>query len=207
MINLLYEKFPDCIQADGLTYPVRTDFRIWLKFSDILSDKKMLTEQELAAALMSVFTKPVLRFSGSLIDSIFGFYHADLLDYPRESDEDDEKNAPGGAKPPVFDWKIDARYLLGDFRHFYHIDLISADYLHWFEFRALFDALPDDSHCMKRIAYRSADLSQIKNDAEKKRIRKIKRAIALPSQNFTRLLLSILCHRTAHVLFRFLSSD
>lgn len=176
MINLLYDKFPDSIQADNLTYPIRTDFRVWLKFADMLSQK--LTEQELVSALMSVFVRPVLQFSAPLTEGVFSFYHADLLEYQRE--EDDGTSTPNKAKPPVFDWKMDARYILGDFLHYYQLDLISVGYLHWFAFRALFDALPDDSHCMKRIAYRGADLNQIKNDAERKRIRKIKRAIALP---------------------------
>jgi len=180
MINLLYDGFPDTIQADGLTYPVRTDFRVWLRFADILTDRKHLTKQDAVTALMSVFARPVMYFSENLIDSIFDFYHADLLDYHPDDDEDDEPPPPKQERPPVFDWKIDARYILGDFRYFYQLDLISVEYLHWFKFKALFDSLPEESHCMERIAYRSADLNQIKNDAEKKRIRKIKRAIALP---------------------------
>ena len=41
-------------------------------------------------------------------------------------------------------------------------------------------ALPDDSVCQKRIAYRSADISKIKDDAERHRIMEIQRRIAIP---------------------------
>ncbi|MBP0975818.1 MAG: hypothetical protein J6P20_07125, partial [Oscillospiraceae bacterium] len=41
-------------------------------------------------------------------------------------------------------------------------------------------ALPDDSQCMKRIAYRSVNLSEIKDKRERTRIAKIQRQIALP---------------------------
>lgn len=177
MINLLYELFPESIEADGKCYPVQTDFRIWLKFADILQEHK--SDREVLTALMSVFRNPVMQFPADLINAVFSFYRADNLNFIREIDED-ENPYQEESKPPVFDWKIDARYILGDFWRFYQMDLISIEHLHWWKFRALFDALPEDSQCMKRIAYRGADLSQIKNEAEKTRIRKIKQALALP---------------------------
>lgn len=179
MLNVLYDKFPDSVQADGKIYPVRTDFRVWLKFADILSDKKLPPEQA-GSAFLSVFRSPIRQFSEPLLDAVFDFLKADALYYHSEFAEDSpEKIPPGGASAPVFDWKFDSRFLLGDFLHFYHIDLTAVESLHWFKFRALFDALPENSVCMKRIAYRSADLSQF-SESEKKRIRKIKRAVAVP---------------------------
>lgn len=178
MINLLYESFPESIEADRKCYPVRTDFRIWLKFADDLHDQN--SDQELLAALTSLFTDQITCFSADLINEIFNFYRADGLNFKREFNDEEDDQADAIEKPPVFDWKIDARYVLGDFRRFYQIDLTAVEHLHWWKFRALFDALPDNSQCMKRIAYRGADLSQIKNEAEKTRIRKIKQALALP---------------------------
>jgi hypothetical protein len=79
----------------------------------------------------------------------------------------------------VFDWKYDAKYLLADFRRYYGIDLLTAE-MHWWEFRSLFAALPDDSLCQKRIAYRSADLSRIKDSKRRAEIARIQQQIALP---------------------------
>ncbi len=182
MLNVLYEPFPDSVRADGRTYPVQTDFRVWLRLSDQLADRNLSPEQT-AAALLRVFRSPVRQFPESLLDAVFAFLGAEDLYYhddedPENPEELPEKIPPGG--PPLFDWKFDSRFILGDFLRFYQLDLLTVDFLHWFAFRALFDALPEDSLCMKRIAWRSADLSQIRNHDEKRRILKLKRAVAIP---------------------------
>ncbi len=172
MIHLLCDPFPESIHADGLSYPVQTDFRVWLKFAELLENP----EQNAAAILQSVFRFPVRGFSEPLIDAVFSFYHADSLYYQ----PDNRKEKDSRKERPLFEWKFDARFILGDFRRFYQLDLLHVDYLHWFAFIALFQTLPEESHCMKRIALRSADLTKIKNKEEKRRIRKLKRLVALP---------------------------
>lgn len=181
MINPLYEELPESVEADGRSYDVVTDFREWLCFADMLADKELSPEDKVYL-LTEWLTEPPEKITPELVNAVFGFYRADgLKPEPPERGEDeetDEKEQP--KRPPVFDWKYDSAFILGDFRRYYGIDLLSAEYMHWWEFRCLFDALPDDSQCRKRIDYRSVDLSQIKNEAERKRIARIQRQIALP---------------------------
>lgn len=181
MINALYEPFPEEIEANGITYPIVTDFREWFCFADMLADRKLSPEDKVYL-LTKWLTEPPDKITSELVNAVFGFYRADgLKPDPPEYDEDEEADEQEHSKrPPVFDWKYDARFLIGDFRRYYGIDLLSVEYMHWWEFRCLFDALPDDSQCRKRIDYRSVDLSQIKNEAERKRIARIQRQIALP---------------------------
>ena len=176
MIHLLCEPLPDSVTADGNTYPVRTDFRIWLKFEDMLQNQEKFSP---FVIIQSVLAKGVPNVSEALIDALYAFYHAEQLAYHDDEAGEMQAETPQ-RKSLLFDWKFDAKFVLGDFRHCYQIDLITIEYLHWFEFCALFDALPEDARCMKRIAYRSADLNQIKDQNEKKRIRKLKRAVAIP---------------------------
>lgn len=181
MINALYEPFPEEIRADGVSYPIETDCREWFRFGDMLADQELTKEEKLYLMTEWLYEAPE-EITSELVNAVFGFYRADGLkpDIP-EFDEDEEPEENDQLKrPPVFDWKYDAAFILGDFRRFYGIDLLSVEYMHWWEFRCLFDALPDDSQCRKRIGYRSADLSQIKNEAERKRIATIQRQIALP---------------------------
>ena len=177
MINILYEPFPDSITADGLNFRIQTDFREWLRFADMLADRELTTEEK--AYLCSKWLEPEPEIvTESIVMAMLSFYRADgLHPDPPEPDEEDEPEPP---HPPYFDWKTDAAFLLGDFRHYYGIDLLTVDFLHWYEFRALFEALPDDSTCMKRIAYRSADLSKIRDKNERARIARIQKRIALP---------------------------
>lgn len=181
MINALYEPFPEEIRADGVSYPIETDFREWFRFGDMLADQELTKEEKLYLMTEWLYETPE-EITSELVNAVFGFYRADGLkpDLP-EFDEDEEPEENDQPKhPPVFDWKYDAAFILGDFRRYYGIDLLSIEYMHWWEFRCLFNALPDNSQCRIRIDCRSKDLSQIRNESERKRIAAIQRQIALP---------------------------
>lgn len=177
MINLLYEPLPESITADGEEYPIVTDFREWFRFADMIHDNSLSSEEKLLLMAEWLLEQPEL-ITSELVRAVFDFYGAKLLapDPPNYDGEDEAEQPP---QRPVFDWKYDAKYLLADFRRYYGIDLLTAE-MHWWEFRSLFAALPDDSLCQKRIAYRSADLSQIKDSKRRAEIARIQQLIALP---------------------------
>lgn len=180
MINALYEPFPEDIEADGITYPIATDFREWFCFADMLADQE-LSQEEKIYLMIEWLTEPPEKITAELVNAIFGFYRAERLKPdPPEDDEDEESDEQEQPKrPPVFDWKYDAAFILGDFRRFYNIDLLTAE-MHWWEFLCLFTALPDDSQCKKRIDIRSTDLSKIKDNDRRNQIAAMQRRIALP---------------------------
>lgn len=181
MINALYEPFPEDIESDGITYPIVTDFREWFCFADMLADQE-LSQEEKIYLMTEWLTEPPEKITSELVNAIFGFYRADRLKPdPPEDDEDEESDEQEQPKrPPVFDWKYDAAFIIGDFRRYYGIDLRSVKYMHWWEFRCLFAALPDDSQCQKRIDIRSTDLSKIKDNDRRNKIAAMQRQIALP---------------------------
>lgn len=57
--------------------------------------------------------------------------------------------------------------------------------MHWWEFRCLFQGLPDDTGIKQRIRYRGIDLGSIKDKAERRRIRRIQNEIRLPSEKMS----------------------
>ena len=174
MRNLLCEPLPDAVTAAGQEYPVCTDFRDWIRFAGLLGSKELTNTEKLQTAWLW-FLEPPSVFSEELLRALIGFYRG-AAPQPEKSDPEE----PTIPRPPTFDWTVDAGYVIGDFRRFYGMDLLRIEYLHWWEFRALFEALPDDSCVMKRIAYRGADLSQIKNESERRRVARIQRMLALP---------------------------
>ncbi|MCM1008841.1 MAG: bacteriophage Gp15 family protein [Ruminococcus flavefaciens] len=178
MINALYEPFPEEIEVGGIAYPIVTDFREWFRFADMLADEELEKEEKLYLMTEWLLDVPE-KITSELVKAVFNFYKVDDLK-PDSPEADDEEETEQPKRPPVFDWKYDAAFILGDFRRYYGIDLLSVEYMHWWKFRCLFNALPDDSQCQKRIAYRSTDLSQIKNEAERKRIARIQQQLALP---------------------------
>lgn len=178
MINILYEPFPGTIEADGRQYIIVTDFREWLKYADLIADKTV-PDSVKVYLLAQWADEPPKQITSTFLNALHAFYTADALEYTPPHDEEDEDETPL-PRPPCFDWCIDARYILGDFQQYYSIDLFHVKYLHWWAFKSLFYALPDDSMCMKRVACRARDLSSIKDRAERQRIAENQRRIALP---------------------------
>lgn len=176
MMNLFCEPFPDSVRIGNQNLEIVTDFREWIRFHDLISDTDVPDGLKLHF-LREWFVHPPDFLTESHINALCDFYHADAIDYHRDEEQKKEKPAP---KPPVFDWCIDAKFLISDFRRFYQMDLFSVHYLHWWQFLALFRGLPEESTCQQRIGYRSIQLKDIKDKNEKKRIKKIKNAIALP---------------------------
>ena len=176
MINALYEHFPETVMINGKEYQVLTDFRDWLRFADMLEDKDIPDREKLFMMAQWLEDTPAV-ISKEVVTALCGFYRANELeqDIPEDRDGDTDEIR----RPPVISWKIDAKYIIGDFLRYYGTDLLTAE-MHWWKFRTLLSALPDESQMMKRIAYRSADLSLIKNEAERKRIMRMQQIYALP---------------------------
>ena len=85
----------------------------------------------------------------------------------------------------ILSYLYDSPYVLGAFLQIYGINLRNIDYMHWYEFRTLLDALPEDTPLKKRMSYHAINISSIKDKAEKKRIKDIQRSIALPSRELS----------------------
>lgn len=178
MLNPLYEKFPDSVRISGRKYRIITDFREWIRFADMICDKSLYPEEKLILLSAWFIDKPEV-LTDEAVEALVSFYKAGQLepDVPEDDEEPEEETVIN--TPPVFDWKIDARYIIGDFLRYYRIDLLTAK-MHWWHFRSLLAALPDDSQCKKRMAYRSVNIGDIKDSKERNRIARIQKSIAIP---------------------------
>lgn len=175
MIHLLIDPLPEEIEADGKRFPIVTDFRDWLRFGSMMGDRSLPVMDKLLL-VREWFIKPPCRITAEIVQALRGFYAAGELEYhPRQSSGTED--AP--RCPPTFSWEVDAPFLLGDFRRFYGMDLLRIEYLHWWEFKALFLALPADSRTMDRIHIRSMDLSKVSPE-RRSAIRRAQLQIALP---------------------------
>lgn len=177
-MNLLYEPLPESVVVDGVSYPVVTNFRDWIAFFDMMADDSYSPKDKLMAS-MGWFTKEVPENSLNAWEALLQF--ASCEDSPGNSDEDEtEKDYSQQNSKTCFSWVYDSAYILGAYRQCYGMDLISMPFLHWYEFMALFEALPEDVPLKKRIGYRSINLAQIKDKERRKQIEKIRRNIAIP---------------------------
>ena len=79
----------------------------------------------------------------------------------------------------IYSFEHDDDYIYSAFLTQYHIDLQDIEYLHWWKFKAMFDALRPDCLFSKIVEWRSTDLTQVKDPKEKKFIQEMKQVYRL----------------------------
>lgn len=136
MIDLRTKGLPDTIEVGSSFFKIKTDFREWIKFSEIIKDgKKTLRD------LLFIFEDELTEDIDGVecIEALLDFYKNENLT-PKSSQNSSEV---------LYDYVEDGEYIVGSFMKAYGIDLTSID-MHWHLFKALFISLPDDSY-MKQI--------------------------------------------------------
>lgn len=145
MLDLKQKSLPNALEACGQAFLLNTDFRVWLNYP------RLITEDP--GAFFADWA-PILTLE--VVNQLDLFYNPPR-DVPRSS----------GSGAPLVDWEVDADLIYAAFQQAYGVDLLTAD-LHWHKFKALFDALPDDTLMVKVIQWRGykgsdKDMLELKN--------------------------------------------
>ncbi len=143
---------PETLRIGGREYPVRTDFRDVLQYDRILkADPGDGSRLEEALRLML----------GVLPDDAAGA--VDQLNwFVRCGDGEEKRYRPSpkllgvNCEKPM-DYGLDARLIWSAFRRVYQIDLRQTGYLHWWDFQAMLEELPEDVRLNRVIRYRTID--------------------------------------------------
>ena len=154
MLHPLYDSLPDTVSVQGKPYPVVTDYREWLSFLEMLADETYTAEERVLCAMAWYRARPPCNIAEA--------YQA-LLRYASCADMPHTGRETGkSANTQLLSYTYDGAYIISDFLRFYQIDL-TKDALHWYKFRLLLEALPDESAVKQRVAYRSINLAEIKD--------------------------------------------
>lgn len=145
----LYQAPPETVTVGGAEYPVETDFRFWVDFQSILNSKGH--EQEKAERLAGFMDRLGLPPSKEALDAMLDFYTAESKEKTVASQQ---------ARPMAFDFQQDSEYIYAAFMGAYGIDLTAAQ-LHWWTFKALFKALPEDCELCRIMRYRTIELKDV----------------------------------------------
>lgn len=172
MFNYLIKGYPKEIEIDGTNFSIDTDFRTWIGINEAMLDIS-LDPNVRAYLIMSVFKKSIPRLETTSLKKVANFL--------KGPNQEDSKESAHRKSRYIFSFTYDADYIIGAFQECYGIDLINIDYLHWWHFLALLNALNIQCALKQRMYYRSIRLADIKDKKERNRIRKIQNAIALPS--------------------------
>ena len=159
MIDLRNKGLPTTIEVGGLFYAIKTDFREWIKFGEIIKSPFELYD----LAFLFEGNIPLVDFRQALFD-----FYLNKNATPNYTDISSER---------TIDYVLDGEYIVGSFMSAYGIDLTSVD-MHWHLFKALFVSLPDTSKIIQIMGMRAYKKS---NESYEKVGIKNKQAWKLPS--------------------------
>lgn len=176
-MNLILDGLPEEVEIAGQKVKIVTSFRTGIIFEEMLSDPELSDEDKILTMLELYF--PGIVFDETTIreavELIFWFYRCGA--------DPKQKTTGGGDEgdKPVFSYEYDADYIYAGFMSAYRIDLATHD-LHWWQFRALFRSLPDDTQIMKIIGYRAMKIPAKLPKEQKEHYKRMKRIYALPDR-------------------------
>lgn len=177
-MNLLIDRPPETVWIGGTEYEINSDFRISVLFELLMQDDDVPDTTKIARAFELYFPVfPEGEDPKEIFKAMAWFYRcgrSDKEQRPERSGED------SGNQPKAYSFDYDDEYIYAAFRQQYGIDLAEIEYLHWWEFRAMFKALDEKCAFVKIMGYRTTKITSEMSNTEKAFLRKMKSVHALP---------------------------
>lgn len=169
-MNLLIDQLPVSVSIGDLEWPIRWGYRYWIMFEILMTDPEISEEEKLYHALELCYEElpPDL---GAAKEAILYFYRCGRQGKLKHG------GANGDAR--LYSFEHDASYIYAAFWQQYGIDL-TQEHLHWWQFRALFNALSPDTLFVSIMGWRYARVDAKTSPEERDRLQKLKEQYALP---------------------------
>ena len=160
---------PKTVTVSGKKVPIRTGFRSWLLFDKALASEEIPFAKRLAMAFSAVLVDKELPDDfGALIEALLSFYACGKT---KAFSKNGEKR--------VLSFSHDGDLIYAAFLSQYGVDLTRKN-PHWYAFCAMLSGLSSHQVLSKIITYRSVNLSEIENKAQRKFYQKMKARYRLP---------------------------
>lgn len=175
-MNILTEALPNSVRIGGSEIGINADFRASLSFETMLMEKEGRSEEEIIIQALDLYYddrwKAMPYESGrEAIEKMLWFYRCG---------RPDPKQKKSRLKAPPYSYDYDAPYIYAAFLEQYGVDLQAVNFLHWWKFRAMFDALAENTRIMEVIKIRAIELDGNMNKEQKAYYRKMKKLYELP---------------------------
>lgn len=174
-MNILIDTPPTSVTVCGEELEIDSSFRTGILFESLVNedlDFSIIVD----TALQMYYGENVIFATAEAVqeavEKMLWFYRCGD-EREIESDGDDSTRS--------YSFDYDAEYIYQAFRETYHIDLRTEE-LHWWVFRALFKALPEDCMFMKIVGYRTLKIPQKMDKEQKQFYQKMKKVFRLPAE-------------------------
>lgn len=151
MISLT-KSLPNTLKVNGQAFLIDTHFSTWIRLQNLIKEDIEPGEMVAVAIMMIFDTPPAIEpeTAAQAMEQMGWFYRCG--DDVKEDEPDDDYYT---SRAIPYDYDIDAGLIVAAFQQGYGIDLLADNDMHWWRFRALFDALPEDTLLNKIIGYRT----------------------------------------------------
>jgi hypothetical protein len=179
-MNLLLDKLSTILQQRIGNIEFNTDFRTGILFEMLMQDKNLKKEAKVIQAIRLFYPKPEqITDLEKAVENIIWFYTCGKSEFDK-TPKDNKKVVKKQQEDKIYDYDYDDGYIYSAFIQQYNIDLQKIDYLHWWEFKSMFNSLNKDTKIVEIMGYRAIDLGKIKDKEEKARYKKLKKIYKLP---------------------------
>lgn len=173
-MNLFTDPLPSAVIVAGAEYPVRTDFKTWIRFDSLMTECNLSLPQKIVSVFQLCFIEKTLPPDlEKSFTALFDFYSCFSSAQKSGSDKTD---APAQR---VLSFSHDAPYIYAAVLAQYGVDLIDEN-PHWFKFRAMFEGLTKEHKICDIMGYRTMKLSDVRDAKQRAFYRKMKGIYKLP---------------------------
>lgn len=177
-MNPLTDGLPESIEIDGAHYSIRSDFRVWVQISLLLDSD----EEADPLALLQLCYPKLPHNLEKAFEGLIWFAGAGAV-----SPETKESPAlPKQAAEQGFSFAEDYVSIYAGFLEAYRIDLF-REQLHWWAFRFLMDALPENTLFKRIVQIRTVKITSKMSKSEREYYKKMKEIYALKQGSSERL--------------------
>ena len=171
-MGMLIDEVPTSVLIDGVSYAINWDFRYSVMFETLMLDTSISDEDKLIKALNLYY--PVIPDNiDEAVDKLLWFYQRGHVDTSGKS------KGKGGRGKRVYDYAHDDAYIYSAFREQYGVDL-QDDKIHWWKFKAMFQALSNETEFVKIMGYRGIKITSSMTKSQREFYTEMKRIHALP---------------------------
>ena len=171
-MNMLIDALPSCVRVAGALHPIRTDYRIYIMFEQLLSDDELGKDERIESAVELCYEHPEALPDNidEIVNALLWFYRCGKPEDKRLLKRAEKRREAQQEAPRIYDYDQDAEYIYAAFLEQYGVDLCDIDGLHWWKYHAMLHALREDCLFVKIMGYRSVNLSKITDKKERNRI-------------------------------------
>jgi len=172
-MNILLDKLPTSIIANGEKLKINPDFRVWIEVSyvlDTLTEK--ITSDILAGVTEKIIELAFYEQPRTINDKLF----IEIIDF--YSGYSQKVAKASGKVERVFDYKNDSELIYASFAQQYGIRLINEQ-MHWIEFSTLFKNLGEDTAFRQVVRIRTMKANDVPKE-QRSDLAKLKELYKLP---------------------------